>query len=69
MWIIKRPEFNIIECERCGTVFKPSAWDTLEYGFQRDDVGIGKIFINCPTCEKYCEVTTVSVTDTNVGSK
>lgn len=57
VWIIKRPSLKVIECPRCGTIFKPTAHDALEYDFRRDDFGIGKVFIHCPTCDKYCEVT------------
>ena len=57
MWIIKKPTFEKIECERCGTVFMPTAEDDLEYDYQRDDLfSPSKIFIHCPTCDKYCEV-------------
>lgn len=57
MKIIKEPQFDICECERCGTVFQPETGDHLTYQFGKDNpFSINKVFIRCPTCDMSIEV-------------
>lgn len=58
MHIIKRPIFNIIKCECCGTIFQPETGDVLCYRFKTEvPWEVDQIYTHCPTCGTYCEVT------------
>ena len=58
MRIIREPQFNVCECERCGTIFQPEASDDLYYKFKDDEPwSVEKVFVRCPTCSSNIEVT------------
>lgn len=68
MRILKYPQFRVCTCERCGTVFQVEPYDCLEYRFY--SLGEYDVFVRCPTCDKYCEVTEIkNAADTDVGHK
>lgn len=57
MIVYSKPQFAVITCERCGTVFQPEASDTLLYNFKTIDTF--KVLVACPTCAVHCPVTTI----------
>lgn len=76
MKIFKHPQFDVVTCKKCGTVFQPEASDTLEYRFLPSLGEVPEVYTRCPTCEWYCEVTVVeelsaeqNATDINDGGK
>lgn len=59
MKFIKRPLFNVCECDRCGTIFQPEAGDDFCYKFDNlDPCKVEKIMTRCPVCDTYLIVTT-----------
>lgn len=69
MKVIKAPQFNICKCKKCGTIFQPEAGDNLDYRFLPPLGEIFEVYIHCPTCEWYCEVTKANETDIKDGHK
>lgn len=57
MKIIKQPQFDICDCEICGTVFQPEAGDHIDYRCLPNGE-VYNIIAYCPTCGCYCNVTT-----------
>lgn len=60
MRIIKAPEFNICECEICGTVFQPEAKsDNFRYEYHQFNPKDEKyeILTRCPVCSRLVKVT------------
>lgn len=56
MRIISSPDFEVITCEKCGTVFQPEPFDHLEYLFSATGLFPQRILIRCPVCDKHCDV-------------